>query len=106
MALSSFFARKGLKLLRSAGDGHCLLHSIVSSWNSQLAAHKPISIDSVKADVFIETLNNADLYDPFIGGRLPHLTGLRRCIIDRLKTKILVIMCLGEQEEGASKKGD
>ena len=69
MALTGFLARNGLKLLRSPGDGHCLLHSMVSSWNSQLPSYKAISMDSIKADVFVETIKNADAYDPYMGSR-------------------------------------
>ena len=83
MALSTFLARRSLQMLRSPGDGHCLIHSVVSAWNSQLSSRDAISVESVKAELFIETVKNVDLYDPVMCGRLPLFRGLRRYIIDR-----------------------
>lgn len=49
----------------SPGDGHCLLHSVCSAWNSQLPQLNPINLEGVKADFFIETVDNYMKYLPF-----------------------------------------
>ena len=44
MALSSL----GMALIKSPGDGHCLIHLLITSWNKQLPSMKPIDGELVK----------------------------------------------------------
>ena len=55
----------GMVLHQSPGDGHCLLHSVVTSWNRQLPACPSINLEKLKSSIFIETVNNIDKYIPF-----------------------------------------
>ncbi len=43
-----------VKISASPGDGHCLMHSIVTACNSQLYHLPPISLHGIKATVFTE----------------------------------------------------
>ena len=50
---------QGLKIKRSAGDGHCLLYSIVSSWNAQLSAKPKLDLELLKTHLVNEVLDHA-----------------------------------------------
>ena len=71
----------------SPADGHCLLHSVVSSWQYQMANRPfvPITLEELKAKIFIETVNNADQYIPFYlsSDEQSIFKGLDRYLIDR-----------------------
>ena len=62
MAVFRHLARQGLRILPLPMDGHCLLHSVCSSWKSQVSQLKPIDLDTIKMNIFTETTNNADKY--------------------------------------------
>ena len=49
------------------GDGHCLIHAIITSWHHQLHTHTSPSYEDIKAAVFIETLNNVEKYMSLAG---------------------------------------
>ena len=44
MAALRYLARRGLRLLPCPMDGHCLLHSVCSSWQSQLSYFTTIDL--------------------------------------------------------------
>ena len=53
-------------VLRTPGDGHCLLHSITGSWLHQIVHAPPPSMDSIKCHLFIEAINNSSKYMSFL----------------------------------------
>lgn len=82
--ISKYLISRHLQIKKSPGDGHCLLHSICSSWHSQLPSKIHVTIESLKSGVFIETVLHADQYKPFLQLHSSSLyTGLRSYILDR-----------------------
>ena len=71
------------RLLPSPMDGHCLLHSVCSSWQSQLSYFRTIGSESIKSNIFIETLAKSENYPPFLSCHLSLSRGLRSYLIDR-----------------------
>lgn len=70
------------KLLKSPGDGHCLMHSVVSSWNQQLQ-RRDITLHCLMSKIFIETVINTDLYLGFVSPATKLFTSLRRYLINK-----------------------
>ena len=83
MAVLRHLARQGLRILPSPMDGHCLLHSVCSSWQSQLSQFKTIDLESIKSDIFIETVTNGENYLPVMCNSFSLLKGLRSYLLDR-----------------------
>ena len=84
MAVFRHLARQGLRILPSSMDGHCLLHSVWSSWKSQVSQLKPIDLETIKMNSFTETANNADKYfGPFNYNSFALFQGLRLYLIQR-----------------------
>ena len=78
-------ARQGLRILPSPMDGHCLLHSVCSSWKSQVSQLKQIDLETIKINIFTETTINADKYfEPFNYNSFALFQGLRLYLIQRL----------------------
>ena len=50
----------------SPGDGHCLFHSFLSSWNSQISSHAPLSLSDIIQDCQNEVRRNITAYKPFV----------------------------------------
>jgi len=50
----------------SPSDGHCLFHSFLSSWNSQISSHAPLSLSDIIQDCQNEVCRNITAYKPFI----------------------------------------
>ena len=69
MSLPSFLQDNGLTISKSRGDGHCLLYSVVKSWNKQLPDIPPIDLEQLKTALATETLSDPDSYIGFI---IPH----------------------------------
>ena len=69
----------------SPGDGHCLLHFTVKSWNSQCLNLPTIDLHQLKCDFFIESVKHFDRYQPFLrdGNRSTYFSGLRRYLINK-----------------------
>ena len=55
-----------LSVRESPGDGHCLFHSSVSSWNSQFPQEPQVSLKTAIDRSKTELLENLDLYQPYI----------------------------------------
>ena len=84
MAALRHLAWRGLRLLPSPMDGHCLLRSVCSSWQSQLSHFRTIDLESIKSNIFIEFLANSENHTPFLSSHLSLSRGLRYYLIDRL----------------------
>ena len=87
MALSRALISRGWTISKSPGDGHCLLHSVLSSWRNQLP-HKPpkdLDLEHIKAHVYIETVQNPGDYAPFLsqGSNLQLFKGLSQYLLHR-----------------------
>ena len=69
----------------SPGDGHCLLHSTVKSWNSQCLNLPTIDLHQLKCDFFIESVKHFDRYQPFLGdgNQSTYFSGRRRYLINK-----------------------
>ncbi len=78
MALSRTLAIRGWAIKKSIGDGHCLLHLVLSSWISQLPRLPTIDLEHIKANVDIETIQHPGDYVPFLdsGSNLQLFKGL------------------------------
>jgi len=83
MALCETLANRGFMINRSIGDGHCLIHYLRSSWNSQLSHLPAINVEHIKAKIFIETVENPKEYVPFLnpGSNLELFSGLRQFLL-------------------------
>ena len=57
----------GLSIVRTPGDGHCILHAFQSSWKSQIHNRSEPSLESMSHEVFIECVTNREKYLPFTG---------------------------------------
>ena len=53
-------------IVQSPGDGHCLVYSTISSWNSQLYNHPPIYTTWLLDAIQREFINNRDRYNAFL----------------------------------------
>ena len=49
-------------VLRTIGDGHCLLHAVILSWQHQRPELSPPSLYNLKCDIFVESLKRFDDY--------------------------------------------
>ena len=54
------------KIVKSPGDGHCFIHSIVKSHNSQHSEASPIDARGLFESITTETTRNSSLYMSFI----------------------------------------
>ena len=70
MLLRDYLDLHNLKISRSPGDGHCLLYSILTSITNQTGFS--INLNSLKSQVFIETVQRAQFYSTYI----PHTESL------------------------------
>lgn len=55
-----------LQIMRTAGDGHCLLYAIIISCTVQLPKENPPSIHMLKCVIFMESLENRDIYMEYL----------------------------------------
>ena len=62
--LQNFLTTSGLAINASLGDGHCLLHSFISSAKSQL--NEVFTLDNLKCSLYTESINNITHYLQFI----------------------------------------
>ena len=54
------------RIAQSPGDGHCLIYSTISSWNSQLCNHPPINTTWLLDAIRRKFNNNRDRYIDFL----------------------------------------
>ena len=66
MLLSSFLRNGRFSLDISKGDGHCLLYSIVTSWNKQRPNDTTLDLADLKQSILIEALKNINMYKEFL----------------------------------------
>ena len=57
--------KRQITILRSPGDGHCLLYSVVSAWNAQSSCVK-IDLEMVKTKLINEVIDHSPVYSEFI----------------------------------------
>ena len=53
---------------KSVGDGHCLIYSVVESFNSQLDYREPIIVSKLVEMIRLATLINIENYSQFFSG--------------------------------------
>jgi len=51
---------------KSPGDGHCLLHSIITCWNSRHQQHNHITKETIISRVWDEVYDHSEEYIPFL----------------------------------------
>ena len=88
MKLSKDLDNSGLTILPSPGDGHCLLHSVVSSYKNQLPHLPLLTIEGLKARIFIETANHLNEYTSFLVAPLNEPSYMMRQLRVYLESKI------------------
>ena len=64
--LQELLLQNQLSVRESPGDGHCLFHSFVSSWNSQFPQEPNVSLKTAIDRSGAELLENLDLHLPYI----------------------------------------
>ena len=65
--LESLLSAKNLRIHQSPGDGHCLLHSMLSSWSSQHSSDDiNYDLNSLKAALYVETYTCSAHYVPYM----------------------------------------
>ena len=57
--------KRQMTVLRSPGDGHCLLYSVVSAWNAQSSRVK-IDLETVKTKLVKEVIDHSPVHSEFI----------------------------------------
>ena len=72
-------------VLRSPGDGHCFIHSVVQSHNSQNPHAKRLTNTDLIKLLTDETLNNTDTYLPFMENKDINvlMTGLNDYVVNK-----------------------
>ena len=60
--LSSYLRDKKLTIKRSVGDGHCLLYSVITCWNTDITDYPNINLSSLKSAIHKEATKNAASY--------------------------------------------
>ncbi len=85
MTLAKLLASKGWKIWTSPGDEYCLLYSVCSAWSNQVPHLPKLDTEHIKSKIFIETVDNAELYTPFLlhENRSNLFVGLRSYLISR-----------------------
>ena len=80
-SLHKFLASSGYAINTSPGDGHCLLHSFITSAETQL--NKLYTLDDLKCRIYTESINNIAHYLQFItnNSRSLFTTYLRQYIL-------------------------
>lgn len=81
MALVQTLKNAEFGIVQSPGDGHCLLHSVVSSWKQQFSCLPPIDLECIRALIFIEAISRSARYTPFLENSGSFITGLRKYLI-------------------------
>ena len=64
--LNDLLCQRNMRIIRSPGDGHCLIHSIVASWNSQFPELCPVDNEGLMSSMFVDAVNNCDGYMMFL----------------------------------------
>ena len=52
--LLSCLLSRGLRILPSPKDGHCLLYSLCNSWSAQLPQYPPINLERIRSDISLK----------------------------------------------------
>ena len=83
--LDEVLCYKNWEIKTSTGDGHCLLYSIVTSWNSQ-SGLPPIDLHELKCKFFVEAIRNYDIYSAFMitPNQNSYFTQMRKYIVDKM----------------------
>ena len=70
---------------KSPGDGHCLMHSIVTSMSSQMNSSDNIDLNYVKSAIMDEITNNSSRYVEAIDGRnlKSLIRGMRQYLLEK-----------------------
>ena len=73
------------RIVPTAGDGHCLIHSVRGSWGTQVPNKPPLTNNTICSCIFTESVTNVDLYIPYFeGGRIPtFLHGLSTYLLQK-----------------------
>ena len=50
-------------LLSTPGDGHCLLHAVIKSWQAQVLDLPPPTLHSLICDIFTHSISNTKFYE-------------------------------------------
>lgn len=58
----------GFKIIRTPGDGFCLIHAFLLSWSVQLISRTCPSFYDVTSGIFMEAVANREAYLPFLFG--------------------------------------
>ena len=77
----NYLTCENLVVSQSPGDGHCLLHSVIKSYQAQLNIH--LDLNTIKSAIFIETVSKVDHYVHFILPGEKLLICLRKYIINK-----------------------
>ena len=72
-------------LIQTPGDGHCLIHAIISSWKFQIDDISPPTIHSILCSIFVEAITNYSKYSCFLPylNKSQYINLLRRYILQK-----------------------
>ena len=56
----------GFNIVSTRGDGHCLLYAIVGSWQHQIDHTNKLCLESIKCQLFNESVANSTKYLAFL----------------------------------------
>ncbi len=80
ISLEKLLEDNGWEIKPSPPDGHCLLHSVITSWGSQLPDLPPISLAALKSNIRREVMSNIDEYLGFRFNKIKLLDQMERYI--------------------------
>ena len=70
-------------VIRSLGDGHCLIYSFESSWTHQLNTLSP-QYNDILTKIENEVTINWSLYEPFVGSNANLQSSLQKYIVQKI----------------------
>ena len=70
-------------VIRSLGDGHCLIYSFESSWTHQFNTLSP-QYNDILTKIENEVTINWSLYEPFVGSNANLQSSLQKYIVQKI----------------------
>ena len=68
MGVGEILQSRQWHVLPTVGDGHCLIHAVITSWFHQTTMTVP-KYDDIKTKIFLETIEHYSFYLPFMNAR-------------------------------------
>ena len=74
----------------SIGDGHCLLYSVLNSWNMQCRKTPPLDLHEIKCKFFLKSIERSSLYIAFLSNPECYALAVRKYLVNKCYNQDLV----------------